>query len=90
MAQDVRYDGYDPDSRTESPSLADFIKPQKQKRSKKPPPAAGNSDRAEIRSQQEALEAEFPKVDTALIAAISTDYPSIEDARTVLKGLENE
>ncbi|KAL8817536.1 MAG: hypothetical protein Q9191_008129 [Dirinaria sp. TL-2023a] len=90
MAQDMRYDGYDPDSRTESPSLADYIKPQKQKRSKKPPAAVGNSDRAEDRSQQEVLEAEFPKVDNALIAAISTDYPSIEDARTVLKGLEKE
>ena len=92
MTQDMRYDGYDPDSRSESPSLADYIKPQKQKqkRSKKPLSAEGDKEQDEIRPQQEVLQSEFPKVDSALIAAISTDYPSIEDARAVLRGLEKD
>ena len=94
MAQDMRYDGYDPDSRSESPSLADYIKPQKQKQKhkqpKKPAAAGTQEDQDEMQRQQEVLALEFPNVDTALIAGILIDYPSTEEARTVLKGLNRE
>ena len=65
----------------ESRSLEDYvrIKPAKAKRTKRIVEEQG--------SMQEQLEAEFPKFDTALIAAILTDHPQLESARIVLQSI---
>jgi len=84
MAQDVREDGHDPASRPESSSLIDYVRPPKQRKgAAKTQPGDSESQNA----LQSRLEAEFPKLDSALIAAILADYPTIDDARGVLKGL---
>ena len=84
MVQDVRGDGYDAESRDESNSLFDYVRPSR----KRKPAAKTQPNDSEGQSQpQTHLEAEFPKLDSALIAAILADYPSIDDARDVLKGL---
>ena len=62
-----------------SMSLADYIKPSKQRRSQDSEAAA---------NVQKALEEAFPDIDSALIAAILVDYSSFEDARDVLKSLD--
>jgi len=84
MAQDVREDGHDPESRPESSSLLDYVRPPKQRKgAAKTQPGDSESQNA----LQSRLEAEFPKLDSALIAAILADYPTVDDARGVLKGL---
>lgn len=84
MAQDVREDGHDPESRPESSSLFDYVRPPKQRKgAAKTQPGDSESQNA----LQSRLEAEFPKLDSALIAAILADYPTVDDARGVLKGL---
>lgn len=88
MAQDMRYDGHDLASREDSTSLADYVKPRKQKRAKRAIVAeSSNYEEASI-TPQESLEKAFPKVDTALIAAILADYPDTQEAREVLSKLE--
>lgn len=84
MVQAFRQDGYDPDSRQQSASLLDYVRPTKQRK------AAINAQRQKPQDQespQVLLEDEFPNLDSALVAAILADYPTIEDAREVLKGL---
>lgn len=84
MAQDVREDGHDPVSRPESSSLLDYVRPPKQRKvAAKTQPADSDGQSA----LQTRLEAEFPKLDSALIAAILADYPAVADARGVFKGL---
>lgn len=85
MAQDLREDGHDPESRPESSSLFDYVRPPKQRKAagKKTQPG----DSAGQKALQTRLEAEFPKLDSALIVAILAEYPTVEDARGVLKDL---
>ena len=84
MAQDVREDGHDPESRPESSSLFDYVRPPKQRKvATKPQPERSEGHDA----LQGRLEAEFPKLDPALIAAMLADYPAVDEVRGVLKGL---
>lgn len=84
LAQDVREDGHDPGSRPESSSLLDYVRPPKQRKgaARTQPGDSEGHDALQTR-----LEAEFPKLDSALVAAIRADYPAVEDAREILKGL---
>ena len=85
MVQDVRQDGYDAPSEDQTSSLFDYVRPSKQRKSAaKPSPHDSESQIA----LQARLECEFPKLDSALIAAILADYPIIHEARDVLKGLQ--
>lgn len=85
MSRDVRTDVYDPEAREQANcSLFDYVRPAKQRRAGKKAVAADEEDEA---TRQARLEAEFPSLDTALIAAILADCSSIEDARGVLRGL---
>ncbi|KAL9580359.1 MAG: hypothetical protein Q9212_004540 [Teloschistes hypoglaucus] len=84
MVQDFRQDGYDPDSRQQSTSLLNYLRPPKQHK------AAASAERPKPLDQtspQVILEAEFPNLDSALVAAILADYSTIGDARKVLRGL---
>ncbi|RDW77031.1 hypothetical protein BP6252_05084 [Coleophoma cylindrospora] len=71
---------------SESLSLEDYIKPAKQKRKRK-----NNAATAEPRESQEQnqalLESEFPKIDSALVAAMLLEYPTLAEARAVLQAL---
>lgn len=83
MTQDVREDGHDPESRPESSSLLDYVRSPKQRKGA----AKIQPVDSEGHALQTRLEAEFPKLDSALVAAIRADYPAVDDARGILKGL---
>lgn len=88
MAQDIRQDGYDYAEKEESSSLFDYVRPAKQRKGKKSKPNTQPDDAHEkVASSQADLEAEFPNLDTALITAIVADHQSVDEARSVLKGL---
>ena len=84
VQRDARNDEFDPSNRQEERSLADYIKkPGKLKRK-----GADQADSVTAESTVQALlEAEFPKLDNALVAAIATDYSDIESAREILRSL---
>ncbi|KAL8659829.1 MAG: hypothetical protein Q9202_006928 [Teloschistes flavicans] len=84
MVQDSRQDGYDPDSRPQSTSLLDYVRPPKQP---KATAKARHEKHQDQESQRMLLQAEFPNLDSALVAAIVADYSTIHEARDVLKGL---
>ena len=84
MVQDVRQDGYDAPSNDQTSSLFDYVRPSKQRKSAAKP--SSHDFESQI-APQARLESEFPKLDSALIAAILADYPTIDNARDVLKGL---
>lgn len=66
----------------ESRSLADYIRNR--------PPSKSRSIKQEILPEdtpQSQLEQDFPKLDSALIAAIVADHDNVEDTRTVLTSL---
>ena len=84
LQQDVREDGHDPESREQSSSLFDYVRPAKQRKAAK---KVANGDVKGERVLQADLEAEFPMLDLALVAAIMADHPSVDDARDVLKSL---
>ena len=84
MVQDVRQDGYDAPSRDQTSSLFDYVRPSKQRKSAAKP--SSHDSESQI-APQTRFESEFPKLDSALIAAILADYPTIDEARDVLKGL---
>ncbi|KAL8959585.1 MAG: hypothetical protein Q9183_005605 [Haloplaca sp. 2 TL-2023] len=84
MEQDMRYDGYDEPSEARESNLFDYVRPGKKRKSAVKPAIP---DAEEEAAPQVLLEAEFPKIDSALVAAILADYPTIFEARDVLKGL---
>ncbi|KAL8691563.1 MAG: hypothetical protein Q9218_003242 [Villophora microphyllina] len=84
MVQDFRQDGHDLESREQSTSLFDYVRPPKQRKTAAKAQVRKFEDQ---KSPQVLLEAEFPKLDSALVAAILADYPSVVDARDVLKSL---
>ncbi len=64
-------------------SLEDYIKP-----SPKPKPAQSSfTTSTEANTAQAQLETEFPKLDSALVAAILADHASMTEARSVLQAL---
>lgn len=75
----------------DSISLEDYIKPTRKKGKKKAQAggasAAPAAPAAEIEREpdtQEQLRTEFPSIDSALIAAILADHPTVQEAREVL------
>ncbi|KAL8698785.1 MAG: hypothetical protein Q9201_006377 [Fulgogasparrea decipioides] len=84
MVQDVRKDGYDVESHNQSSSLFDYLRPTKKSKAAAKPQVHDQKDEA---SPQIRLEAEFPNIDSALIAAILADYPVLDEARVVLREL---
>ena len=84
MVHDVRQDGYDPPSGDQTSSLFDYVRPSKQRKSAAKPSSHDSESKI---APQNRFESEFPKLDSALIAAILADYPAIDAARDVLKGL---
>ena len=83
VQQDVRFDGHDPAGMPPSRSLADYITfPEETK------PATDSWACDEQGTDlQQRLEAEFPNLDTALIAAIVADHDDVEAAKNVLRTL---
>ncbi|KAL8731704.1 MAG: hypothetical protein Q9181_004215 [Wetmoreana brouardii] len=84
MVQDVRKDEYDAESRNQSSSLFDYVRPPKQRKAAAKSNVQNQEDQA---SPQIRLEAEFPNIDSALVAAILADYPVLDEARVVLRDL---
>lgn len=84
IQQDMRADGHDPADMSDMGSLADFIKAPKKK--KQTSAGRAESSRSEG-SMQKLLEAEFPKIDTSLIAAILADHGELEATTDVLRTL---
>ncbi|KAF6240944.1 hypothetical protein HO173_000737 [Letharia columbiana] len=66
----------------ESRSLADYIRLPSS-----PEPASAPSITVEEPSLQTQMESEYPKLDSALIAAIVADYPDPAEAKNVLSAL---
>ena len=77
--EDYRQDTSSP---LESRSLADYIKISSSSKTTHPTSSTAVKD-----TVQAAMEKEFPKLDTALIAAILADYENVNDARGVLGSL---
>ena len=90
MTQDMRYDGHDPEARSDIGNLADYIKPCKQKRGRKVLKSQESSGAPDTITHQERLEKDFPWADTALIAAILVDYPDVNNAREIIDGLSEQ
>ncbi|KAL9123914.1 MAG: hypothetical protein Q9217_006701 [Psora testacea] len=78
MQEDYRHD----DIAAESRSLADYMKV-----SRKTFPHQASAPEMNDDTIQAQLESEFPKLDTALIAAIIADHGSMNEARNVLNAL---
>ena len=66
----------------ESCSLADYIKSPSSRL-----PARASDIKVEEPALQIQMESQFPKLDSALIAAILTDYPDYAEAKNVLSTL---
>lgn len=82
MQDDYRNDS----TPSESLSLEDYIKPAKQKRKRHTGAATAEpSDSSE--QNQALLESEFPNIDTALVAAMLIEYPTVCEARRILQAL---
>ena len=95
MQNDFRYDGANEHERTKEASLLDYVRAPRNAKSRSRgdgSQAASNeisdtTDSPDEVDDQKRLETEFPKIDSALIAAILTDHVDPTKAREVLQQL---